>query len=43
LEILQGYTGRDPDIFDELANTLGVCSGAIVALVARWLFIKAPR
>lgn len=27
LEIIQGFTGRDADIFDELANTLGVASG----------------
>jgi VanZ family protein len=27
LEIIQGFTGRDADIFDELANTLGVVSG----------------
>jgi VanZ family protein len=33
LEILQGYTGRDPDIYDELANILGIASGALIALV----------
>jgi VanZ family protein len=27
LEILQGMTGRDADIFDELANTIGVTTG----------------
>ena len=27
LEIVQGLTGRDADIFDELANTLGVVAG----------------
>jgi len=27
LEILQGYTGRDPDIHDEIANTIGVAAG----------------
>jgi hypothetical protein len=27
LEIIQGLTGRDADIFDELANTLGVLTG----------------
>ena len=27
LEIIQGYTGRDADIFDELANAFGVLSG----------------
>jgi VanZ family protein len=30
LEILQGYTGRDPDMYDELANTLGVISGSAI-------------
>ena len=28
LEIVQGMTGRDNDIYDELANTLGVLTGA---------------
>jgi VanZ family protein len=28
LEIIQGMTGRDNDIFDELANTLGVLTGS---------------
>ena len=32
LEILQGYTGRDPDPFDEIANTIGATAGALVAL-----------
>lgn len=27
LEIVQGLTGRDADLFDELANTLGVLTG----------------
>ncbi|MBV9331220.1 MAG: VanZ family protein [Alphaproteobacteria bacterium] len=36
LEILQGYTGRDPDLLDELANALGVVSGFVVA----WAFAK---
>jgi VanZ family protein len=27
LEIIQGMTGRDADIFDELANTIGVVTG----------------
>ena len=31
LEILQGVTGRDADIWDEVANTMGVVSGAGVA------------
>jgi len=32
LEILQGYTGRDPDIHDAIANSLGAISGASVAV-----------
>jgi len=28
LEIVQGMTGRDADVFDEAANTLGVLAGA---------------
>jgi VanZ family protein len=31
LEILQGMTGRDADIWDEVANTLGVLTGTAVA------------
>jgi VanZ family protein len=27
LEILQGFTGRDPDIYDEIANILGCMAG----------------
>lgn len=27
LEILQGFTGRDPSFADELANTIGVMAG----------------
>lgn len=34
LEILQGYTGRDPDLLDELANTIGVVAG----FAAAWTF-----
>lgn len=33
LEIAQGLTGRDADIFDELANTLGVLTGLAVGWV----------
>ena len=33
LEIVQGLTGRDADIFDELANTLGVLVGLAVGWV----------
>ncbi len=30
LEIIQGMTGRDADIYDELANTVGVLAGLSV-------------
>jgi VanZ family protein len=33
LEILQGYTGRDPDIHDFIANSIGAVSGLVVGLV----------
>ncbi len=39
LEILQGLTGRDADIFDELANTIGVAAG----LAAGWAGIAVLR
>ncbi|HXL99382.1 MAG TPA: VanZ family protein [Rhizomicrobium sp.] len=32
LEILQGFTGRDPDIHDEIANTVGVAFGWLAGL-----------
>ncbi len=31
LEILQGYTGRDPDIHDFIANSIGAVAGFAVA------------
>jgi VanZ family protein len=31
LEVIQGYTGRDMSAYDEIANTVGVLSGALVA------------
>lgn len=37
LEIVQGWVGRDMDIFDELANTLGVLSGTAVGFAIVWL------
>ncbi len=37
LEILQGYTGRDPDIFDFIANTIGAMTGLGVALILQWV------
>lgn len=42
LEILQGYTGRDPDIYDELANTLGAIGGAVVAIGFLRIFGRRP-
>ena len=39
LEILQGFTGRDPDIFDELANTLGALGGAGLG----WVVVQLLR
>jgi VanZ family protein len=39
LEILQGFTGRDPSFFDELANTLGAICGA----GAGWLLLRLLR
>lgn len=47
LEILQGYTGRDPDIFDFVANSIGTFSGAAVAglffLMLRGPMLEAGR
>jgi VanZ family protein len=37
LEIVQGYTGRDPDTYDELANTLGVITGSSIGYLIIWL------
>lgn len=34
LEIIQGLTGRDCDVFDELANTIGVSAGFAAAWLA---------
>ncbi|HUO98977.1 MAG TPA: VanZ family protein [Rhizomicrobium sp.] len=39
LEVLQGFTGRDPDIYDEAANILGAFSGA----GAGWLLLRVLR
>ena len=36
LEILQGFTGRDPDIYDELANTLGAFTGGTAGWLLMW-------
>jgi hypothetical protein len=42
LEIVQDMTGRDADIFDELANTLGVVTGLCIASAAI-AFLKARK
>jgi VanZ family protein len=49
LEVLQGMTGRDADVWDEVANTLGVLAGFAVArgtiavLKARGLIEDGPE
>jgi VanZ family protein len=43
LEIVQGMTGRDADIFDEVANTLGALSGAFVGLAFLRLVDRTAR
>jgi VanZ family protein len=40
LEILQGMIGRDMSAYDELANTLGVLSGAIVVWAVRAALVR---
>jgi hypothetical protein len=42
LEIVQGMTGRDADIYDELANSLGVLTGLCIA-GAGIAFLKARK
>jgi VanZ family protein len=42
LEIIQGMTGRDGDIFDELANTIGILTGLAVGS-AGVAFLKARK
>lgn len=37
LEIAQGFTGRDPSLYDELANMLGAVSGAGLGWIILWL------
>lgn len=39
LEVLQGFTGRDPEVLDEIANVFGVFSGFLVA----WAFVSVLR
>jgi VanZ family protein len=41
LEMAQGFTGRDPDILDECANTLGAITGVAIGwLVLRLIGLK---
>jgi VanZ family protein len=42
LEIMQGLIGRDCSIYDELANTLGVMAGALVARVVVAILVRVP-
>jgi VanZ family protein len=40
LEIIQGFIGRDADIMDELANTLGACGGYLVGWLAMAILVR---
>ena len=42
LEIVQGMTGRDADVFDFVANTLGALAGAMLG-VAILLYLRTGR
>jgi VanZ family protein len=37
LEIIQGFVGRDCDVWDETANTLGVVTGLVVGWLGVWI------
>lgn len=39
LEVLQGFTGRDPSIFDEMINCTGIVSGFLIA----WAYVSVLR
>lgn len=41
LEILQGYTGRDPDMHDVIANSIGALAGLAVAALF-WRVLAGP-
>ena len=43
LEILQGFIGRDCDINDEIANTIGVIAGGIAAWIVCQLVARFSR
>ena len=40
LEILQGFTGRDPDIFDVVANSLGALAGTGGGGALCWIALR---
>jgi VanZ family protein len=42
LEILQGFTGRDPSLYDEVANILGAGSGGCCGWLAMSLLQSKP-
>ena len=42
LEILQGYTGRDPDIHDVIANSIGAVAGLAVAALFWRVLARGP-
>lgn len=39
LEILQGFTGRDPELLDFIANTMGALSGAAIGVLC-WVALR---
>jgi VanZ family protein len=43
LEIIQGLIGRDCDIHDEIANSLGVLAGGLVAWIIVRLVARSAR
>jgi VanZ family protein len=43
LELIQGAIGRDCDIHDEIANTLGVLAGGLLAWIVIGLVARARR
>lgn len=43
LEIVQGMTGRDADLLDEVANTLGAILGAFAGLILLRLVDRTAR